>query len=114
MKKLILFIMFCLIGIVGANAQWRPYNSNGLMCTDTLNRHVIVSPKWMQIDDMPWVTVTLYDSVGNPIREFVNLGLRDDEEEIAYRIIYKHITKVYGWVSFNDFRMPTMKKQEDY
>ena len=112
MKKFLSTLLFCIIAVT-AFSQWRPHNPNGLVYTDTLDRNIIVSPRWLQIDDIPWVTVILYDSIGHPIREFTNLGLRDDEEEIAYRIIYNYIIKVNGWVRFGNIDIPTMKKQED-
>ena len=111
-KKYIFFALFCLVSTM-AFAQWRPNNPSGLICRDTVNRDIIILSNMLKVGSQNYSDVILYDSIGHFIREFKFLSLYDPDEVLAYRIIYKFIVNVNGWVCFDGVYVPTLKKEEE-
>lgn len=112
MKKLLLILCFFLCSISSIAQNWKPNNPDGLIYSNK-DITLILTKNYFHIDGLIFVDVVLYDSLGHFIRDWKRLDLDTKEEEIAYRIIYEHVTKENGWIRLNGKDIPTKRKEDE-
>ena len=113
MKKLGIILSFLFLSLSGLcqDVEWKPLKPVGLVYSDS-SMTIISTPKNFMVSGIWVADVILCDSLGHQIRCFERLGLNTREEEIAYKIIYKHITEVNGWVIVNKKDIPTLRRYD--
>lgn len=112
MKKILLLCVCLFLGFTLSAQQWNPGNPSGLVYSDE-DIHLVLTQRYLHISGLNTADIILYDSLGHPIREWKKLSLDTRDEEVAYRIIYEHVTKEKGWLRINKKDIPTKRKEDE-